>query len=54
MTKAGSRFNISLCDKLRALGEQRAGEFSWRRCAEQTLDVYRMVERDVAKGTHGG
>ena len=46
--------DATLRDKLRALGEQRACEFSWRRCAEQTLDVYRMVERDVAKGTHGG
>lgn len=46
-------------DKLRALGLQRAGEFSWRRCAEQTLGVYRMVDRDrldkdTDKGCHGG
>ncbi|QTP58895.1 glycosyltransferase family 4 protein [Billgrantia antri] len=31
-------------DKLRALGLQRAGEFSWQRCAAQTLEVYRMVD----------
>lgn len=41
-------------DKLSALGLQRAVEFSWRRCAEQTLGVYRMVDRDVGMGCHGG
>ncbi len=28
-------------------GRERAGEFSWRRCAEETLEVYRTVLRDT-------
>lgn len=33
----------ALCADLGQRGIERAGGFSWRRCAEQTLDVYREV-----------
>ena len=30
-------------ERLKRLGLVRASEFSWKRCAEQTLDVYRKT-----------
>lgn len=41
-------------DRLRGLGLQRAKDFSWERCAERTMQVYRMLERGVSKRCHGG
>ena len=31
--------------ELREKGLERGGEFSWRRCAEETLEVYRSMAR---------
>ncbi|MEK7793951.1 MAG: glycosyltransferase family 1 protein [Candidatus Hydrogenedentota bacterium] len=35
--------DAELCDTLRAKGRAHAAEFSWDRCAAQTLDVYRSL-----------
>jgi alpha-1,3-rhamnosyl/mannosyltransferase len=35
--------DADLRDKLRAAGRRRARQFTWERCARQTLDVYRRV-----------
>jgi hypothetical protein len=36
---------------LRRKGLQRSQEFSWRRAAQETLDVYRYAVRHAARAT---
>ncbi|AMV35034.1 D-inositol 3-phosphate glycosyltransferase [Pirellula sp. SH-Sr6A] len=40
----------SLRSEFVRLGEQRAGEFSWKRCAEETWQVYRHIVDDERAG----
>jgi glycosyltransferase involved in cell wall biosynthesis len=35
--------DVQLQQQLRRKGFERAAEFSWERCARETLDVYRRV-----------
>jgi alpha-1,3-rhamnosyl/mannosyltransferase len=40
--------DTSLSGRLAHKGLVRAGTFSWTRCAQQTVDVYKQVARDRA------
>jgi glycosyltransferase involved in cell wall biosynthesis len=35
--------DAALRDKLKTLGQQRASQFSWEKCAQQTMELYRQV-----------